>query len=291
MWILKKLFTRPLSLVGFVLLFAFIVIAVIAPWIAPPEFPHQPYRIPRDGYWAEPKPPSAEHILGTAEGQYDIFYGVVWGTRTAFRVGLIVTLSGCVIGMVIGSIAAYYGGLIDEILMRIVDIFYTLPYLVAAMVLAVVLGRSLESSMIALVCFTWMGYARVIRSEILRIREIDYTHAARALGASNVRILVRHIIPNALYPVFVMVSMNIGSMVIAVSTLSFLGLGAQLGYADWGQMISLARNWMLGSAGDAAAYWFTVVCPGVPIVLFVLAWNLVGDALRDVLDPRMRGSR
>ena len=291
MWILKKLLTRPLSIAGFVLLFCFIVIAVIAPWIAPPEFPHQPYRIPRDGYWAEPKPPSAEHLLGTAEGQYDIFYGVVWGTRTAFRVGLIVTLSGCLIGMVVGSIAAYYGGLIDEILMRIVDIFYTLPYLVAAMVLAVVLGRSLESSMIALVCFTWMGYARVIRSEILRIREIDYTHAARALGASNVRILVRHIIPNALYPVFVMVSMNIGSMVIAVSTLSFLGLGAQLGYADWGQMISLARNWMLGRAGDAAAYWFTVVCPGVPIVLFVLAWNLVGDALRDVLDRRMLGSR
>jgi len=291
MWILKKLFTRPLSIAGFILLFCFIVIAVIAPWIAPPEFPHQPYRIPRDGYWAEPKPPSAEHLLGTAEGQYDIFYGVVWGTRTAFRVGLIVTLSGCLIGMIVGSVAAYYGGLVDEILMRIVDIFYTLPYLVAAMVLAVVLGRSLQSSMIALVCFTWMGYARVIRSEILRIREIDYTHAARALGAGNIRILVRHIIPNALYPVFVMVSMNIGSMVIAVSTLSFLGLGAQLGYADWGQMISLARNWMLGSAGDAAAYWFTVVCPGVPIVLFVLAWNLVGDALRDVLDPRMRGSR
>lgn len=291
MWILKKLFTRPLSIAGFVLLFTFIVIAVIAPWIAPPQYPHQPYRIPRDGYWAEPKPPSPEHIMGTAEGQYDIFYGVVWGTRTAFRVGLVVTLTACVIGVLIGSIAAYYGGLVDELLMRVVDIFYTLPFLVAAMVLAVVLGRSLENSMIALICFTWMGYARVIRSEILRIKEIDYTHAARALGASNFRILRRHIIPNALYPVFVMVSMNIGSMVIAVSTLSFLGLGAELGYADWGQMISLARNWMLGSAGNAAAYWFTVVCPGVPIVLFVLAWNLVGDALRDVLDPRMRGSR
>ena len=145
--------------------------------------------------------------------------------------------------------------------------------------------------MIALICFTWMGYARVIRSEILRIKEIDYTHAARAVGASSFRILLRHIIPNSLYPVFVMVSMNIGSMVIAVSTLSFLELGAELGYADWGQMISLARNWMLGSAGDASAYWFTVVCPGVPIVLFVLAWNLVGDALRDILDPRMRGTR
>jgi len=291
MWVLKKLLTRPLSAVGFLLLIAFVAVAILAPYIAPPQYPDEPYRIPRDGFWAEPKPPSAEHLLGTAEGQYDIFYGVVWGTRTAFRVGIIVTLSACTIGMLVGSVAAYYGGFVDELLMRIVDIFYTLPFLVAAMILTVVLGRSLTNSMIALICFTWMGYARVIRSEILRIKELDYAQAARAIGAGNFRILVRHIIPNALYPIFVMVSMNIGSMVIAVSTLSFLGLGAQVGYADWGQMISLARNWMLGRAGTAAAYWFTVVCPGVPIVLFVLSWNLVGDSLRDVLDPRMRGSR
>ncbi|MFC2106419.1 ABC transporter permease [Candidatus Bipolaricaulota bacterium] len=291
MWIIKQLLTRPLSAVGFFLLFAFVVIAVIAPWIAPPQYAHEPYRIPRDGYWAEPKPPSEAHILGTAEGQYDIFYGVVWGTRTAFRVGIIVTLCACAIGITIGSIAAYYGGIVDEILMRIVDIFYTLPFLVAAMVLTVVLGRSLTNSMIALISFTWMGYARVIRSEILRIKELDYSQAARSIGANNFRILRRHIIPNALYPVFVMVSMNIGSMVIAVSTLSFLGLGAEVGFADWGQMISLARNWMLGGAGNATKYWFTVVCPGLPIILFVLAWNLVGDSLRDVLDPRMRGSR
>jgi len=218
MWIIKKLLTQPLSIIGFLLLFAFVVIAVIAPWIAPPQSAHEPYRIPRDGYWAEPKPPSAEHILGTAEGQYDIFYGVVWGTRTAFRVGIIVTLVGCVIGITIGAIAAYYGGFVDELLMRIVDIFYTLPFLVAAMVLTVVLGRSLTNSMIALISFTWMGYARVLRSEILRIKELDYSQAARAIGANSFRILLRHIIPNALYPVFVMVSMNIGSMVIAVST-------------------------------------------------------------------------
>jgi peptide/nickel transport system permease protein len=291
MWVLKQLLTRPLSAVGFLLLFAFVVVAVIAPWIAPPQYANNPYRIPRDGYWAEPKPPSAEHIFGTSEGQYDIFYGVVWGTRTAFRVGIIVTLTACLIGMTVGAIAAYYGGIVDEILMRIVDIFYTLPFLVAAMVLTVVLGRSLGNSMIALTCFTWMGYARVLRSEILRIKELDYSQAARSIGANSFRILLRHIIPNALYPVFVMVSMNIGSMVIAVSTLSFLGLGAEVGYADWGQMISLARNWMLGGAGNATEYWFTVVCPGLPIILFVLAWNLVGDSLRDILDPRMRGSR
>jgi peptide/nickel transport system permease protein len=289
--ILKQLFTRPLSLVGFVLLFVFIVIAVAAPWLAPPKYPHEPYRIPRDSYWAEPKPPSAEHLLGTAEGQYDIYYGVIWGTRTAFRVGIIVTLAGCLIGMCVGSVAAYYGGFIGELLMRVVDIFYTLPFLVAAMVLTVVLGRSLENSMIALICFSWMGYARVLRSEILKIKELEYAHAAQAIGAGGLRILARHIIPNAIYPIFVMVSMRIGSMVIAVSTLSFLGLGAQVGYADWGQMISLARNWMLGGAGNAIKYWYTVVCPGVPIVLFVLAWNLVGDSLRDVLDPRMRGTR
>jgi len=291
MWILRKLLTRPLSLVGFLLLAGFIVVAVVAPWIAPPQYESEPYRIPRDGYWAEPKPPSEKHLLGTAEGQYDIFYGVVWGTRTAFKVGIIITVSSCAIGMLLGSLAAYYGGIVDEILMRIVDVFYTLPFLVAAMVLTVLLGRSLTNSMIALIAFTWMGYARVIRSEILKIREIDYTHAAHAIGASHLRVLVRHVIPNALYPIFVMVSMNIGSMVISISTLSFLGLGAEIGYADWGQMISLARNWMLGSAGNASAYWFTVVCPGIPIVLFVLAWNLVGDALRDILDPRMRGSR
>lgn len=291
MTILKRLLNRPLSFIGFLLLFFFVAVAVAAPWIAPPKYADQPYRIPRDGYWAQPRPPSAEHIFGTAEGQYDIFYGVVWGTRTAFRVGIIVTLSACLIGMTIGSIASYSGGIVDEILMRIVDIFYTLPFLVAAMVLTVVLGRSLTNAMIALVAFTWMGYARVIRSEILRLKELDYSSAAKAIGASSVRILVRHIIPNALYPIFVMVSMNIGSMVITISTLSFLGLGAEIGYADWGQMISLARNWMLGSSANPAAYWFTVVCPGVPIVLFVLAWNLVGDALRDELDPRMRGAR
>ena len=289
--ILKKLLNRPLSFVGFLLLFGFVVIAVAAPWLAPPKYANQPYRIPRDGFWAEPKPPSAEHLLGTAQGQYDIYYGVVWGTRTAFRVGIIVTLTACFIGMTVGSVAAYYGGMIDELLMRIVDIFYTLPFLVAAMVLTVVLGRSLTNAMIALIAFTWMGYARVIRSEILRLKELDYASAAKSIGASNVRILVRHIIPNALYPIFVMVSMNIGSMVISISTLSFLGLGAEVGYADWGQMISLARNWILGSSGNAMAYWYTVVCPGIPIILFVLAWNLVGDALRDILDPRMRGAR
>ena len=291
MMILKELFTRPMSVIGILILLFFVVIAILAPWIAPPQWEDQPYRIPRDGFWAEPRPPSEDHPFGTAEGQYDIYYGIIWGTRTAFRVGLIVTGIGCAIGLLIGSISGYYGGILDEILMRITDIFYTLPFLIAAMVVTVVLGRGLNKVMIAMILFSWMGYARVIRSEILRLRETDYAQSARAVGASNFRILVRHIIPNGIYPIFVLVSMNIGSMVLWASALSFLGLGSAVGYADWGQMISFSRNWILGTHGNPMAYWYTVIYPGAVIVLFVLAWNLVGDALRDILDPRLRGVR
>ena len=291
MTILKQLVSRPMSLTGILLLFFFIVVAVAAPWLAPPPRPHEPYRIPRDGFWAEPRPPSEDHPFGTSEGQYDIYYGIIWGTRTAFRVGLIVTGVACAIGMVIGSIGGFYGGIFDEILMRIADIFYTLPFLVAAMVVTVVLGRGINKVIIAMIMFSWMGYARLIRSEVLTVKQTDYAQAAKAIGAGDTRILFRHIIPNSIYPMFVLVSMNIGSMVLWASALSFLGLGSGVGYADWGQMISFSRNWLLGTRGNPLAFWYTVVYPGAAIVFFVLAWNLVGDTLRDILDPRLRGVR
>jgi peptide/nickel transport system permease protein len=139
--------------------------------------------------------------------------------------------------------------------------------------------------MLAIIFFGWMTYARVIRGNILALKEFEYTLAARVIGASDMRILFRHLLPNAVFPVMVLASMDIGSYVLTFAALSFLGLGAQRGYADWGQMISFARNWL----PSLADYWFIVVYPGMAIVLFVLAWNLVGDALRDILDPRMRG--
>jgi len=286
----RKLLKNPLSLTGIVFILMFIVIAIIAPWIAPPNNTWNPYMIPRDGYWATPRPPSAKHPCGTTEGQFDIYYGIIWGTRTAFRVGLIVVPCIVLIGVIIGAIAGYYGGIIDEILMRIVDIFLTFPFLVAAMVLVVILGKGLDRVMIALIAFGWMAYARVIRGDVLAIKESDYVSAAKAAGAGSFRIIFRHILPNAIYPVFVMATMDVGAMVLSASALSFLGLGSPVGYADWGQMISLARNWILGTHGNAFQYWYTVVYPGTAIVLFVLAWNLLGDALRDILDPRMRGT-
>ncbi|MGB9872672.1 MAG: ABC transporter permease [Anaerolineae bacterium] len=231
------------------------------------------------------------HILGTASGQWDIFYGVIWGTRTAFRVGITITLATLLIGVLVGSIAAYYGGVIDNILMRIVDIFLTLPFLMAALILATILvprfGKSIYPAVIALIGFGWMGYARLIRGDILSIKEREYVLAARAVGARDYRILFRHIVPNAIFPTFVVASMDIGSYVLSFAALAFLGIGVEIGYADWGQLLSFARNWI----SSLADYWYIVVWPGLALVLFVLAWNLVGDALRDALDPRMRTVR
>jgi len=286
-----KLIKNPLGLIGLVLLVFFVVVGILAPVLAPPAWEHEPYRIPRDGYSSVPKPPSPEHPFGTAEGQYDIYYGIVWGTRTAWTVSLVVVSISALIGIVMGSIAAFYGGVLDELLMRVTDIFYAFPFLVGAMVLTTILGRGLTNVMIALVALGWMGYARLIRGDILQIREADYVQAARAAGASSLRLIVRHILPNAIWPVVVQGTMSMGSIVITAAALSFLGVGAPLGYADWGQLISYARNWILGLYGNPLAYWYVVIYPSIAITLFCLSWNLVGDALRDILDPRLRGTR
>lgn len=289
MTVFLKLVKNPLGLVGLVLLVFFALVALLAPVLAPPQWEHEPFRIPRDGFRAEPKPPNHEHPFGTAEGQYDIYYGTVWGTRTAWYVSLIVVGASAILGTMLGAVSAFYGGWLDEVLMRITDIFYAFPFLVGAMVLTAILGRGVDSAMIALIALGWMGYARLIRGEILRIREMDYVQAARAAGAPTWRLIFRHSLPNAIWPVFVQGTMNMGSIVIAFATLSFLGVGAPLGYADWGQMIAYARNWIIGLHGNPLAYWYTVIYPSVAITLFCLAWNLAGDALRDILDPRLRG--
>jgi len=290
-YIVHQLLRRPTSVAGLVLLAVFIAVAVLAPVFAPPEDPQDPYSIPHTGYRPEPSAPSAEHIFGTTERQYDVFYGVVWGTRTAFRVGLIITAAALIIGLCVGSLAAYYGGWLDNILMRIVEIVQAFPFLLAALTLAAVLrgrmGSGLTAGMAALIAFGWPAYARLIRGDILSVRTRDFTLAARAIGAKDRRILTRHILPNAIFPTLVYASMDIGSYVLSFAALSFLGLGADVGYADWGQMISFARNWI----PSLATYPHIVLYPGMAILLFVLSWNLIGDAFRDIIDPRLRGSR
>lgn len=289
---LRQILRNPLSIVGMILVGLFVLIAAFAPVIAPPPAgSRDSYLIPRDGFKSEPQAPTAEHPFGTTEGQYDIFYGVVWGTRTAFLAGLLIVAIALVVGLTIGSLAAYCGGWVDDILMRVTEIFLAFPFLIAALTLAAVLqpklGRGLYTGIIALVVFGWMGYARLIRGEILATKEREYVLAAHALGVRDWRILLRHILPNAIFPVIVVASLEIGTYVLSFAALSFLGLGAELGYSDWGQMLALSRNWIT----NLSKYWFIVVYPGMALLFFVLGWNLIGDAIRDIVDPRLRGSK
>jgi len=287
-FMLHQLRRNPLSLAGIIIILIFVIVAVFAPLIAPtPEGHRDAYQIPRDGYSPVPQPPSGEHYFGTTQGQYDIFYGVIWGTRSAFKVGLAVIGIILVIGIVLGSLAGYFGGIVDEIIMRVTDVFLAFPSLILAMALVAALGPSLRSVLIAITVVSWPAYARLIRGDILAIREEDYVEAARGVGASHFRIIARHILPNSIYPALIMASLDIGAVVLSAAALSFLGLGVPEGYADWGQMIQFARNWIVGPPGNPLAYWYTVVIPGLFILFFVLGWNLLGDAFRDILDPRL----
>lgn len=296
---MRKIFRNPSAVLGFVLLIFFIIIAIFAPLIAKPINPmmldddgnymklDNPYIMPIITWSSEPVPPSAEHPFGMIQGR-DIFYGVVWGTRTAFFIGLTVTIFSTLFGILIGSISGYYGGWIDEILMRITDVFMSIPFLLAAMVLTTILGNGIDKIMIAMTVFGWMGAARLIRANILQVKEEQFILAARALGVKDYFIIMKHVLPNTIFPVIIQASMRMGSLVITAAGLSFLGLGAPLGYADWGSMLNFTRNWILGSSGSTFSYWYAVFYPGMAMVLFVLAWNLVGDALRDVFDPRLK---
>ncbi len=319
--IARQLLSNRLSVTGFILLTFFALVAIFAPVLAPPPpTTRDPMLIPRDGFNLVPQPPGTvwernppplpfwwqaltgldhwTHPFGAASGGWDIYYGVVWGTRTAFITGIIITLSTLVIGVLVGSVSAYYGGVLDLVLQRITEVFMTFPFLMAALTAATILqpliggkagigGAGLITAGIAIIVFGWMGYARIIRGDILSVRERDYVMAARAVGARDFRIMIRHIIPNAVFPTLVVASLDIGTYVVTFAALSFLGLGAEPGYSDWGQLVSFARNFIT----TLDLYWYMIFFPGMALVFFVLGWNLVGDAVRDILDPRMRKTR
>ncbi|MBI9042979.1 MAG: ABC transporter permease [Anaerolineaceae bacterium] len=310
--ILHGVIRNPLSIIGLSLIGIFFLIAIAAPVIAPQhEDIRDPFKIPRDGYSPVPKPPGTEwvstppplpfwwetvmgtetwtHLFGTAAGQWDIFYGVVWGARTALKVGVTIVSATVLLGVFLGSVSAFYGGIVDEIIMRIVEVFMAFPFLMAALTLSAILqpkiGKGIWPAGIALITFGWMGYARLVRGDVLSVREREFVMAARVVGAKDGRIIFKHIIPNAIYPTMVLASLDVGTVVISFAALSFLGVGVEVGYADWGQLISFARSWI----PQLTKYWYILTYPGVALILFVLGWNLVGDALRDIMDPKMRG--
>jgi len=303
---LNRLKKSPLSILGIAIIVFFIILALIAPLIAPPVPGYDEYMMPKEKpYGSTPKPPSPEHLFGTTPYQYDIFYGCIWGTRTAFRIGVFVVFFGLLFGLIIGGISGYYGGIIDEVMMRGTDIIFAFPGLLLSMALVVSLPSqitiidygsirwivtltSLDKVLISFILIGWPNYARVIRGEVLRVKNEVYVEAAKAIGCSDFRIMIKHILPNSIYPIIIISSLDIGGIVLAAAALGFLGIGSPEGYSDWGRLISLSRDWILPSNADPLSYWYLFIIPGIFIFMFVLGWNLLGDAFRDILDPTMR---
>jgi peptide/nickel transport system permease protein len=277
-------------MLGLLIIAFFVALALLDPFLAHPTG-RNAYIIPHSGYASDPHPPGPGHPLGTTEEQFDLFYGIVWGARTAFLVALTVVASAVLIALVFGSLSGFYGGWWDEAVMRVTDIFLAFPGLILAVVIVAVLGQSVRNAVIAIAVVEWPTYTRLLRAEFLRVRDMEYIQAARALGSGNARIIAHHIIPNTVYPLLILASLNMGSIVITFAALSFLGLGAPIGYADWGELINLSHNWIAGTAGDPFTFWYTLIVPGTAIFLFVLGWNLLGDAFRDIFDPRLGGTR
>jgi len=284
-----------LSIIGAAIVLFYVFIAIFAPILAPPGDISQggdPMMIWHHGESLIPTAPNPANPFGTTQGQFDIYYGSIWGARSALRIGILVAGGSLLIGLLIGILAAYYGGWMDEVLMRLTDIVLAFPGLILSMALIVVLVpngvQRLDAVMLSLTIVGWPGYARLIRGEILRVKNEDYVEAAKSVGCSDFRIIGRHILPNSIYAVLIVFTLDMGTIVLAAAALSFLGLGASVGYADWGQIIALSMNWIYGNPAAPFAYWFTFVIPGLFISIFVLGWNLLGDALRDVLDPTLR---
>ena len=287
----RKYARNPLGLVGLALVVLFALVALLAPLIAPmpadqgniPTFASIPQRMASEGYSSQPTDPSAAHPLGLSENGYDIKFGVVWGARTAFVVSISIVMISLVVGMLVGTLAGFYGGWLDAVMMRFTDIIFAFPYILLLIVLAVVFGREMLILILAFAAVSWGTYARLIRSEILKVKRLEYVEGARALGGGDPRVILRHVLPNSLSSLLVVVSNDIGAIVVAFAALSFIGVGAPAGFPDWGQLILLSKNWI-----TQPQYWYTYIYPGVALVLFSLAWNLVGDSLRDAIDPRSR---
>jgi peptide/nickel transport system permease protein len=288
---------RPGLLSGIVLVLAFVAVALAAPVIAPPEGKN-PYTMPRASYSTQPEPPRPGHPLGTTESSFDVFYGLVWGTHIALRVGISVTVGRVIIGVVLGLVSGYYGGWLDAVIMRITDAFMAFPVVPAALVLLVLLaptrlgrvgaGSGVNSIIvISLILFGWMQYSRLVRGNVLVERAKQYVEAAVATGARGSHIIWRHILPNVPQGVFVLVASDVGAMVVLAAVFTFLGLSGSSGLADWGWLLYTSRNWIIGTPSNAFQYWYTYLPPIAAILLFSAGWNLVGDGLRDVLDPRV----
>ncbi len=272
---------NPLTLFGLVIISIYLLIALFAPLITEANQP-DPYQMPRDWQAIDAPPGTPGHPLGTDATGGDVLYGIIWGSRLSLQLSLTVVLATLVIGTIVGSLAGMFGGKLDEILMRIVDVFLAIPELIFALAIAAVLGPSFRNILLALVVVFWVKYARIIRGEIMHVRQNEYVEAARATGDSKWNIYRRDILPNCMTPLLVQATLDMGVVVLIGASLSFIGL-AEAGLTEWGALVSM------GQSGIIAGEWWVATFAGAAILFWALAFNLIGDGLRDVLDPKTEG--
>ena len=271
---LPALLRSPLTVVGLGLIILFAASAILAPVIAPIDPTEQELTL-------RLKPPSPEHWLGMDQLGRDVFSRMLFGAQISLTIGIVVVVSAGLFGTIVGLIAGYASGMVDEVMMRFTDIFFAFPPLILAMAIAGALGPSLNNAMVAIAVVTWPVYARLVRGQVLALREREFIEAARGIGSTTPRILFRHLLPNTLAPILVQASFDMGGAILAAAGLSFIGFGARPPTPEWGVMISE------GSKFFSTQPWLSFF-PGLAILLTVAAFNLIGDGLRDALDPRLR---
>ena len=267
--------SRP-ALFGLAVIVLLYLVALLAPWLAPYD-PIAQTDIARTSYL----PPSAAHLLGTDRFGRDILSRILYGARISLSIGFIATAISITIGTLIGAVAGYFGGRVDTLLMRFTDMVLAFPRLVLLIMIVALFSPSIAVIIAVLGLTQWPGTTRIVRGDVLSLREREFVQAAQALGMSRTRIILRHLVPNVLAPVIVTATLGIGNTIVMEASLSFLGLGVQPPTPTWGSMVAEGRDNLLGA-------WWVATFPGLVIVLVVLAFNLVGDGLRDALDPRLR---
>ena len=268
-WI-RPLSRQPLTVAGVAIALMWLLVAVFAPLVAPYD--------PLEQSFTPFSPPSTEHLFGTDELGRDVFSRVVYGARISLPLGLLLVVLASTIGGTLGALGGYFRGWVDGAVMRTADLVFAFPAIILAMVVTAALGRGLTNAVLALVIVAWPSYARVVRSLVLSVGESEYVWAARLLGSSSRRALVRDVLPNVAGPVLVLATLDVGSAILLLSGLSFLGLGAQPPAAEWGSMVATGTQFF--------QFWWMGTFPGLAIFTAVLAFNFVGDSLRDVFDPR-----
>lgn len=271
---LKKILSSPLTLLGIFLVAVLLIMAIFAPVVAP----YDPVEIEMS---QKLLPPSVDHWFGTDEVGRDIFSRVIYGARISLKIGLLVVLIAFPVGTILGAVAGFVGGAVDQIIMRTTDIFISFPGIILAMSIAAALGPSIENVLLALAITWWPWYTRIVRSSVLQIKNAEFVESARAVGINPVKILFTEVLPNAIAPASIQASLDLGFVILSAAGLSFIGLGAQPPSPEWGAMLSSSREVLR----DA---WWAATFPGLAILWTVLGFNLLGDGLRDVLDPKNR---